>query len=275
MNILFLKKSHLNLVLLLSLALVGCSQLPISQIPSDNYNERIRFLVIHFTTIDYQDSVRALTKGGVSAHYLIPENNDPSYTESKLKTFQLVDESKRAWHAGASSWGSVRDVNSHSIGIELANPGHELGYPAFPEAQMTALEGMLLAIKARWSIAPERIVGHACIAPGRKIDPGEKFPWEQFSRQGLGIWLPREDSHAQGAPDADLFRQAARRFGYGVPEGQGWDTPLLAVWRSFAMRFLPGDPFDDAALRPHARGVLHLQKLAKRWPVVDLVSCTD
>lgn len=188
----------------------------------------------------------------VSAHYLIDTDG---------RTVRLVAEEMRAWHAGVARWGAVRDVNSHSIGIELVNPGHELGYTPYPEPQMAALEDLLSGLLARHRIAPERVVGHACVAPGRKADPGEKLDWRRLARGGLAVWLdPRPEADAPA--DAARFQAAAARFGYAAPAGGEWCAQTLAVWRAFAMRFLP----HRAADRPTAGGVAHLERLAERWP---------
>lgn len=155
--------------------------------PSPNFTERRGtdrpdMVVLHYTGMQSAAAaVDRLCDPGpeVSAHYLIAE--DGSVT-------RMVAEEMRAWHAGASRWGAVTDVNSHSIGIELANPGHHLGYPPFPEPQMAALERLLAGVLARWQIDPARVVGHEHVAPGRKIDPGEKFDWLRLARQGLARW---------------------------------------------------------------------------------------
>jgi len=155
--------------------------------PSPNFTERRGvdrpdMVVLHYTGMGSAEAaIERLCDPGpeVSAHYLIAE--DGAVT-------RMVAEEMRAWHAGASRWGGIRDVNSHSIGIELANPGHHLGYPPFPEPQMAALEDLLTGILNRWNIAPERVVGHEHVAPGRKIDPGEKFDWRRLARQGLAAW---------------------------------------------------------------------------------------
>ena len=161
---------------------------PIVEHLSPNFTERRGgvaapdMVVLHYTGMDSAEAALArLCDPGpeVSAHYLIAEDG---------RIWRLVAEEMRAWHAGVSRWGEVEDVNSHSIGIELANPGHELGYPPFAAPQMAALETLLTGIQERWSIPPERVVGHEHVAPGRKIDPGERFDWARLARQGLACW---------------------------------------------------------------------------------------
>jgi N-acetylmuramoyl-L-alanine amidase len=193
----------------------------------------------------------------VSAHYLIGRDG---------AVLALVPEELRAWHAGTSAWGGVGDVNSRSIGIELDNPGHVLGYHPFPEPQMASLEALLAGVVARWAIRPERVLGHACVAPGRKIDPGRKFDWRRLARRGLAVWL--DGARGEGRAEPTRFRSAARAFGYAVDDGEGWTEPLRAVWQSFAMRFRPA----AADAEPNEAGVCHLEALAARWPVLPDLS---
>jgi N-acetylmuramoyl-L-alanine amidase len=195
----------------------------------------------------------------VSAHYFVDIDG---------RILRLVAEEMRAWHAGVSCWGTVRDVNSRSIGIEVVNPGHDLGYSPFPEPQMAALEALLAEIRDRRAIAPERVVGHACIAPVRKRDPGERFDWRRLALAGLSVWLDPEpenrhgDEPALSSTWAARFQEAARRFGYDAPENGVWCERTGAVWRAFQSRFLP---FDTGAL-PHGTGIRHMERLAERWP---------
>ncbi|MFO1105584.1 MAG: N-acetylmuramoyl-L-alanine amidase [Amaricoccus sp.] len=158
----------------------------------------------------------------VSAHYLIAEDG---------AVWQLVDEAERAWHAGAGQWGAVTDVNSRSIGIELVNPGPLDGFPPFPESQMTALEALLDAIAARWTIAPARVIAHSDMAPGRKADPGPKFDWRRLALGGRAIW-PEPCAAAPAGPVG--FRAAAEAIGYRAPGGD-WGAVLAA----FRLRFRP------------------------------------
>ncbi len=138
-------------------------------------------VVIHYTGMETAEA--ALERlcdpaAEVSAHHLVAPDG---------RSWRMVSEARRAWHAGVARWGEVEDVNSRSIGIELAHPGHHLGWPPYPEAQMAALERLLWAIRLRWAVPPERVVGHSDVAPGRKIDPGEKFDWRRLARRGLAI----------------------------------------------------------------------------------------
>jgi len=163
----------------------------------------------------------------VSAHYLIGEDG---------RIWRLVPETARAWHAGAGRWGRTDDVNSRSIGIELANPGPLLDFPPFPEPQMAALEGLLGQIMMRWKIAPEGVIAHSDMAPGRKADPGPKFDWRRLARQGLASWPEADCTESEAVPDWEAFRQTAARIGYAMPEDGGWETVLAA----FRLRFMPG-----------------------------------
>jgi N-acetylmuramoyl-L-alanine amidase len=231
--------------------------------PSPNFGPRRGgavpdMVVLHYTGMDTaQGAIERLADPAseVSAHYLVDLDG---------RVVRLVAEKMRAWHAGVASWGGVADVNSRSIGIEMVNPGHELGYPPFPEPQMAALEALLAGILARHAISPERVAGHACVAPGRKRDPGEKFDWRRLARRGLSVWLdPEQVGQDSGQGGAARFQAAARGFGYDAPDSGAWCEKTRAVWHAFAMRFLPF----DADAPPHGAGVAHLERLAARWPV--------
>lgn len=228
--------------------------------PSPNHTERrggarATIVVVHYTAMDSaQSAAKRLCDPAaeVSAHYLVDADGT---------VLRLVAEDRRAWHAGASQWGDVTDVNSQSIGIELANPGHHAGYPPFPEAQMAAMEGLLGAILPRWSIPPERVLGHACIAPGRKIDPGEKFDWRRLALQGLSVWVDPSPGDT-GPCTAGAFQRAAARIGYAVPDSGTWCDGTHAVWHAFAMRFLP----HLATEPPSIGGMTHACLIAEHWP---------
>lgn len=231
--------------------------------PSPNFGPRAGgiapdMVVLHYTGMPEREEAiaRLLSPASeVSAHYVLLRSGG---------IVRMVDERHRAWHAGASRWGDIDDVNSHSIGIELVNPGHDQDYHPFPHPQMEALEQLLAELMARWSIPPERVVGHACVAPGRKIDPGEKFDWRRLAGQGLSVWLdgPRRGAAEPGA-DPLRFQRAARAFGYGALLTGAWDRPTRDCWDAFIARFRPA----EAGEEPHAAGIEHLEALAARWPV--------
>lgn len=234
----------------------------VSPARSPNHGERRSgatpdMVVLHYTGM--HTAAAALERlcdpaAEVSAHYLIDLDGT---------VHALVPEDRRAWHAGRAAWGGVADVNSHSIGIELANPGLGPTAHPFPNAQMCALERLLGGVMRRHGIRRERVVGHACIAPGRKVDPGPRFDWRRLARQELSVWPATGRYPDDSAAPAARFQAAALRFGYPVPQTGDWDDETLAVWRAFADRFCPA----CAPLPGAARGVEKLEDLATRWPV--------
>ena len=199
-------------------------------LPSPNFNERpgpVDMLVLHYTGMpDAKGALDILTDGTrekrVSAHYTL--DRDGTF-------YAHVPEEMRAWHAGVSWWGGRDDVNSRSIGIEVVNPGHEWGYRAFPKRQIDALIWMCRGILRRHDIPARNVVGHSDIAPGRKVDPGEKFPWARLARNGIGLF-PRAGGQAvaEAAVAATL-----RAIGYGVAPDT--DKPVEVVLQEFQRRF--------------------------------------
>jgi len=193
--------------------------------PSPNFGDRKdglrpELVVLHYTAMaDCEAACRALSnpETEVSAHYLIREDGH---------VVQLVDERKRAWHAGAGTWRGAGDVNSRSIGIEMSNTG----FVPFPNGLMDGLERLLEGVLGRWGIGPAGVIAHSDFAPGRKIDPGRRFDWQRLARQGLAVWPEFGDA----AADAGRFARAAVRFGY--PADVDDDTRLAA----FRLRFNPG-----------------------------------
>lgn len=196
--------------------------------PSPNFNDRaqpVSMLVLHYTGMqDAASAIDRLTSASsrVSAHYLVTEEGD---------IVRMVPEEKRAWHAGESWWRGMSDINSASIGIELVNPGHEWGYRPFTDAQIGALLPLMHDIVARHGITRGNIVGHSDIAPARKVDPGELFPWHRLAR--LRLALPRPTRNLIDPYWSDgAFMLALERFGYDI------GNPEAAV-TAFQRRFRP------------------------------------
>jgi N-acetylmuramoyl-L-alanine amidase len=196
--------------------------------PSPNFNERalpVSILVLHYTGM--QDAASAIDRlrapdAKVSSHYVVAEDG---------QVLRLVDESKRAWHAGKSHWRGVDDINSASVGIEIVNPGHEWGYRPYPEAQIDALIPLIAGILERHKITRGNVVGHSDIAPARKQDPGELFPWSRLAKLRLALPRPTKNLTDPHWTDAG-FLLALERFGYDV-------TDPLAATVAFQRRFRP------------------------------------
>jgi N-acetylmuramoyl-L-alanine amidase len=210
--------------------------------PSPNHGPRpapgrIDLLVLHYTGMP--TAAAALDRmcdpaSEVSAHYLLEEDGG---------VWQLVDEARRAWHAGRGFWAGATNINDRSVGIELANPGHEHGYRAFPEAQLTSLEQLCRAILARHPISPERVLGHSDVAPERKQDPGELFPWPRLAQAGIGLW-PDFTAPVTGPVGTDAVLAAQRdlaRIGYDTRQSGRLDTTTTAVITAFQRHWRPGN----------------------------------
>ncbi len=206
-------------------------------------------VVLHYTAMQTAaDAIARLCDPcfEVSAHYVIAEDGEVT---------QLVAETDRAWHAGAGAWGDVDDVNSRSIGIEIANGGPDSAAPEFPEPQMQAVETLLADILKRWAIMPERVIAHSDMAPGRKIDPGPYFDWQRLAAKGLSIWVEALEQPVNWC----RFAEDAQRFGYRAPEAD-WRLVLDA----FRLRFRP---FATGPLDPADMGMV--AALAQNWPVAQ------
>jgi len=219
---------------------------PIIDRPSPNHDARppgkaVDILLLHYTGM--RDGAAALARladpaAKVSSHYLIEEDG---------RIFRLVDESRRAWHAGASYWAGERDVNGVSIGIELVNPGHEFGYRAFSQPQMAALVELARDILARHPIPAARVLGHSDVAPTRKMDPGELFDWRGLAATGIGIW----PEPAEGPADLASIQRMLARYGYEVAASGELDAPTAAALQAFQRHFRPAR-VDGAADRETA-----------------------
>lgn len=218
----------------------------IEEAPSPNFGPRrdgVRpsLVVLHYTAMPTAEAALARLRdplAEVSAHYLIAEDG---------RAWRLMAETERAWHAGVGTWGRMSDVNSRSIGIELANGGPVAGFPPFPEPQMAVLEQLLDGVMARWGILADAVIAHSDMAPGRKADPGRKFDWRRLALGGRSIW-PAAEVAAGGGWDA--FLSAAEKLGYGVG-----DSDREAVLEAFRLRFRPAA---SGELRPEDVGVIEL-----------------
>ncbi|MEW7866527.1 N-acetylmuramoyl-L-alanine amidase [Aeromonas diversa] len=241
---------------------------------SANQDERIQFIILHYTDEGDELSLRLLTEPAhqVSAHYLIPRDTN----QHPLPVYQLVPDSQRAWHAGKSRWQSQAGLNAASLGIEIVN----LGYPPeqaqlplqarrwqpFEEAQIRALATLLQEKVRRYGIGPTRLLGHSDVAPARKVDPGPRFPWQRLHEEfGLGAW-PDERRVAERLKepfpsDALPWQTALARYGYGVPRSGEWDEATRLVLRAFQLHFRPARPDGE----PDAESWARLNALLERY----------
>lgn len=204
--------------------------------PSPNFDARTSppsMIVLHYTGMQTGEAALSRLRAAeakVSAHYLVEEDG---------RIFRLVEEERRAWHAGVSVWRGRKGVNSDSIGIEIVNPGHEWGYRGFPDVQIGAVIELIGDVRTRWSIEDRDIVGHSDVAPDRKEDPGELFPWKRLAEAGHGLWA--EPPAAPGAPVGEGEEGAAvfalqaglTRLGYDLPPSGVFDAATAAVVRAF------------------------------------------
>lgn len=209
--------------------------------PSPNHGDRktpIDMVLLHYTGMASAEAAIALLRSPaaeVSCHYVVLEDGT---------IVQMVPEARRAWHAGVSSWEGITDTNSRAIGIEIVNPGHDLGYPDFPEVQVTAVGALVADIIARHGIRADRVLAHSDVAPQRKEDPGEKFPWDLLHRAGIGHLVPEAPLRGGrffmigdgGEPVAALQAMLAL-YGYGIEVTGIFDTPTQAVVTAFQRHF--------------------------------------
>jgi N-acetylmuramoyl-L-alanine amidase len=213
--------------------------------PSPNYGERRgglrpEIVILHYTGMESGAAAEDWlcdVRSEVSSHYLVHEDG---------RIVQMVREADRAWHAGKSSWRGVTDINSQSIGIEIVNPGHQLGYRPFPRKQITAVIALCQGIIARHGIRPDMVLAHSDVAPGRKVDPGEKFPWGVLARSGVGHFV-RPSQH-RGGPllargDAGegvaALQGMLASYGYGIAITGDYDLATATVVSAFQLHFRP------------------------------------
>ena len=214
--------------------------------PSPNFGDRKDdrrpdMILLHYTGMRYADAALELLKAPgseVSCHYFVHEDG---------RIVQLVQESRRAWHAGKSSWAGETDINSRSIGIEIVNPGHDHGYPPFPKRQIAAVTALCRSILTRHPIQPTRVLAHSDVAPARKQDPGEKFPWRTLYDSGVGHWVksapimdfgqtlrPGDRSNAVAT-----MQKLLAEYGYGIEVNSEYDVATRDVVAAFQRHFRP------------------------------------
>ncbi len=230
--------------LLLALAALGCVRPPAIDhtYRAKSQDSRAQFLILHFTGGSWEASVKILTEGPVSSHYLV--------RDSPVQVYQLVDESQRAYHAGRSSWQGQTQLNAASIGIEIQNAGDIQGpngiiYHDYPKAQIDAVIALVKDIVARHQIRPDRILGHSDIAPTRKVDPGPTFPWKRLADEGLIPWpdaaavAERRAYHEARLPEVTWFQTKLVEHGFALPVTGTLDPTTRQVLANFQMKYRP------------------------------------
>ncbi|NWB98837.1 N-acetylmuramoyl-L-alanine amidase [Pseudomonas gingeri] len=220
-----------------------------------SFNDRVRFLVLHYTAADFASSLAALTGPNVSSHYLVPDVTDPSYLRAGFngqEVFNLVDEQKRAWHAGISAWGGRTQLNDTAIGIEIVNQASDNAgqfyFPPYEPRQIEALKQLSLNILARYpEITPTQVLGHSDIAWNRKSDPGAAFPWHDLYLSGIGAWFAEatRDQYQQqylreGLPTRPTILASFKKYGYEV-KGADTEVGFKQLVRAFQLHFRPSN----------------------------------
>ena len=213
-------------------------------VPSPNHGERVGgppdMLILHYTGME--TATAALQRlanplAEVSAHYFVFEDG---------RVVQMVPEGRRAWHAGLAAWGNERDINSRSLGIEIAHPGHAGGLPPYPDAQIAAVIALSRDLLARWPIPPARVLAHSDVAPERKEDPGEGFPWDRLAREGIGHHVPpapirdgRFFAQGDAGQPIEALQAMLALYGYGIELTGEFDLATEQVVCAFQRHFRP------------------------------------
>jgi N-acetylmuramoyl-L-alanine amidase len=243
-------------LLLLVGVLSGCATGPRidTTYTAQSQDSRAQFLIIHYTVGNFPSSLKTLTEGPVSSHYLV--NDEPP------TIYRLVDETRRAFHAGVSYWKGSTQLNASSIGIEIVNPGERktasgVEWVDFPKAQIDAVIELVKKVVAEHNIKGERILGHSDIAPQRKVDPGPKFPWKRLADEGLIPWPDAARVNAlipqyqREFPGVAWFQEKLDRHGFLVPRNGELDEPTRRVIAAFQMKYrqtkFDGEPDAETA----------------------------
>lgn len=234
-------------------------------------DSRAQFLILHYTAVDLEQSIRILTQQRVSSHYLVTDEPTP-------RIYRLVDEDRRAWHAGISAWDGHAMLNGNSIGIEIVNLGYRSGadgnptaFQPYPPAQVELIVELVRDIVKRHQIRPDRVLGHSDIAPQRKVDPGPLFPWKRLADEGLVLW-PKEDAvkearalYEAAVPPVTWFQEALAKHGFLVAQHGQLDEATRRVIAAFQMKYRPssydGQPdAETAALLTALTGLRYAAK---------------
>ncbi len=229
--------------------------------PSPNFDTRTAppdMIVLHYTGMPTGEAALARLRdpdAKVSAHYLVEEDG---------RVFRLVEEERRAWHAGVSFWKGDTDINARSIGVEIVNPGHEHGYRAFPEAQIMAVTDLLTDIRTRWTVPDAFILGHSDVAPERKEDPGERFPWKALHGAGHGLWVEPAAAPGEALGEGDegvgvfALQAALTRLGYDSAPSGRYNAKTRTIVTAFQRHWAPHrlDGVADGQTRARLMAVL-------------------
>ena len=243
--------------------------------PSPNIEPRFnnllpQLIILHYTGLEtFERSLEILSRPDckVSCHYVVDVDGH---------VVQMVSEQMRAWHAGVSCWKGETDINSVSIGIEIQNPGHSLGYTDFPSEQMNVVTALCQDIMMRHSIKPQNVLAHSDVAPSRKIDPGEKFDWQGLALKGIGVWVPPvlvDTAHVEMAANfseeknIEEIRRLLSLVGYCVQISGPLDQELGFVLRAFQLHFRQ----NLINSRPDLSTLLTLRKLVKALTVQESI----
>lgn len=230
------------LLALAVIALSGCAGGPRidTRYTAVSQDSRVQFLILHYTAGDFPVSLKILSEGPVSSHYLVDD--------ATANIYRLVDENRRAYHAGASYWKGATQLNASSIGIEIVNPGYKDTPEGriwfdFPAAQIAAVIELVKKIVAEHAIRPDRILAHSDIAPQRKTDPGPRFPWKQLAEAGLIPWPDagqvalKQSEFERQIPDIGWFQKKLAAYGYAVPQNAVLDDETRNVVAAFQMKY--------------------------------------
>ncbi len=254
-----MKQCAASAIFLAALLLGGCAtSLKIdTTYTATSQDSRVQFLIIHFTTVDLPRSLNTLTQGPVSSHYLVSERQG----DVPAKVYQLVDENRRAYHAGVSSWKGATALNASSIGIEIVNLGGQKGanglglnFQDFEPEQIDRVVELVKQIVVRHQIKPERILGHSDIAPTRKNDPGPKFPWKRLADEGLIPWpdakavAERKAAYDVALPSILWFQEKLLKHGFTLPASGEQDKLTTDIISAFQQKYRPArfDGLPDA-----------------------------